>query len=206
MNPRPSPESVSRQIPGDGKFRSSKRSHLIWPGRASGGTRGRLSTHVPDPVDSPGPVVGDHERAVGCLQDVGRLSPRPPVAVPSLGKCRVAQRRPLAVSSTGVDTGAGQEPGAQDRQAAQEKPEPKHVARLRQPSAAGLWVFIRRGPRRIGLDPTGSGGSAMKGAVESAAYAARACCCSPSQFQGRISCSRVCGRSAIRSRTSASHA
>ena len=39
----------------------------------------------------------------------------------------------------------------------------------------------------------------MNGAVESAAYAARACCCSPSQFQGRISCSRVCGRSAIRS-------
>ena len=38
-----------------------KASHLIWPGLASGGTRGRLSTHVPDEVDSPGPIVGHQD-------------------------------------------------------------------------------------------------------------------------------------------------
>ena len=65
---------------------------------------------------------------------------------------------------------------------------------------------MRKGPRRNGVDPTGSEGSAMNGAVESGAYAAKACCRSAFQFQGRSSCSRDCGRSAIRSRTSASQA
>ena len=65
---------------------------LSGPVGQAAGIRGRLPTHVPDPVDSLGPIVRDHERAVGCLQDVGRPSPRPPVAVPSLGKYRVAQR------------------------------------------------------------------------------------------------------------------
>ena len=42
--------------------------------------------------------------------------------------------------------------------------------------------------------------------VQSAGYAARACCRSAFQCQGRSSCSRVCGCSAMRARTSASQA
>ena len=44
------------------------------------------------------------------------------------------------------------------------------------------------------------------GPAEAEGYAAKACCRSAFQDQGRSSCRRVCGRSAMRSRTSASHA
>ena len=48
--------------------------------------------------------------------------------------------------------------------------------------------------------------SGVGGPPEVEGYAAKACCRSAFQCQGRSSCSRVCGRSAIRSRTSASQA
>ena len=48
--------------------------------------------------------------------------------------------------------------------------------------------------------------SGVGGPPEVEGYAAKACCRSAFQDQGRSSCRRVCGRSAIRSRTSASQA